>query len=108
MASVFWDACGIIYIDYLEKGRTITVVYYAALLYHDDNVPSRTSIIAQTKKHELGLELFSHPPYSSDLPQRLIFFQTSKDGSVVSVYSQMKKSNVKLRRIFKGWRNRAT
>ena len=87
MASVFWDARGIIYIDYLEKGRTITGVYYAALLdrlvdeikekrphlqkkkilYHDDNAPSHTSIIAQTKKHELGLELFSHPPYSPDL-----------------------------------------
>ena len=32
MACVFWDARGIIYIDYLEKGRTITGVYYAALL----------------------------------------------------------------------------
>ncbi|XP_055308260.1 uncharacterized protein LOC129572342, partial [Sitodiplosis mosellana] len=32
MASVFWDAHGIIFIDYLEKGRTITGAYYAALL----------------------------------------------------------------------------
>ena len=86
MAIVFWDARGIIYINYLEKGRTITGVYYAALLdrlvdeikekrphlqkkkilYHD-NAPSHTSIIAQIKKHELGLKSFSHRPYSPDL-----------------------------------------
>ena len=32
MASVFWNAHGVIFIDYLEKGRTITGTYYAALL----------------------------------------------------------------------------
>ena len=32
MASVFWDAHGVIFIDYLEKGRTITGAYYAELL----------------------------------------------------------------------------
>ncbi|KAF7271269.1 hypothetical protein GWI33_015838 [Rhynchophorus ferrugineus] len=32
MASVFWDAQGIIFIDYLEKGRTINSDYYIALL----------------------------------------------------------------------------
>ena len=66
MASVFWDAHGVIFIDYLEKRRTITGVYYAALLgllvdeirrkrsylkkkriiFHDDNAPSHTSHIA--------------------------------------------------------------
>jgi histone-lysine N-methyltransferase SETMAR len=32
MATVFWDARGIILIDYLEKGKTITGEYYASLL----------------------------------------------------------------------------
>ncbi|XP_025156069.1 histone-lysine N-methyltransferase SETMAR-like [Harpegnathos saltator] len=32
MASVFWDAHGIIFIDYLEKGKTINSEYYIALL----------------------------------------------------------------------------
>lgn len=32
MASVFWDAHGIIFIDYLEHGRTINSDYYIALL----------------------------------------------------------------------------
>jgi histone-lysine N-methyltransferase SETMAR len=32
MASVFWDAEGILFIDYLEKGKTITGEYYSDLL----------------------------------------------------------------------------
>lgn len=32
MASVFWDAQGIIFIDYLQKGKTITGDYYVTLL----------------------------------------------------------------------------
>jgi histone-lysine N-methyltransferase SETMAR len=32
MASVFWDAEGILFIDYLENGKTITGEYYSNLL----------------------------------------------------------------------------
>lgn len=32
MATVFWDSQGIIYMDYLEKGKRITGLYYAELL----------------------------------------------------------------------------
>ena len=32
MASVFWNAEGILFIDYLEKGKTITREYYSNLL----------------------------------------------------------------------------
>ena len=32
MASVFWDAHGIFFIDYLEKGKTMNSDYYMALL----------------------------------------------------------------------------
>ena len=32
MASVFWDAHGILFIDYLEKGKRINTEYYTALL----------------------------------------------------------------------------
>jgi histone-lysine N-methyltransferase SETMAR len=32
MASVFWDAEGILFIDYHEKGKTITGEYYSNLL----------------------------------------------------------------------------
>ena len=30
--SVFWDVHGVIHIDYLEKGKTITAKYYRELL----------------------------------------------------------------------------
>ena len=33
MASVFWDARGIIFIDYLEKRKTITGEYYVIVQY---------------------------------------------------------------------------
>ena len=32
MATVFWDSQSMIYIDYLQKGRTVTGLYYAELL----------------------------------------------------------------------------
>ncbi|KFM79379.1 hypothetical protein X975_18206, partial [Stegodyphus mimosarum] len=32
MASVFWDAQGTLFIDYLEKDKTINSEYYVALL----------------------------------------------------------------------------
>ena len=32
MASVFWDAYGILFIDYLEKGKTINSDYHMAFL----------------------------------------------------------------------------
>ena len=32
MATVFWDQRGIILVDYLESGKTITGEYYARLL----------------------------------------------------------------------------
>jgi len=32
MATVFGDSQGVIYIDYLEEGKTVTGLYYAELL----------------------------------------------------------------------------
>ena len=87
MATVFWDARGVVMIDYLEKGKTITGQYYAALLqqlkaaikekrphmarnkvlFHQDNAPAHTSAIALAKLHELRFEILQHAPYSPDL-----------------------------------------
>lgn len=87
MATVFWDSKGIILIDYLEKGKTITGQYYADLLdrfnaklrekrphlskkkvlFHHDNAPAHSSAIATAKWVELRYELLPHPPYSPDL-----------------------------------------
>ena len=93
MASVFWDAHGIIFIDYLEKGKTINSDYYIALLerlkdeiaekrphlkkkkvlFHQDNAPCHKSMKTMAKLNELGYELLPYPPYSPDLAPRDYF-----------------------------------
>ncbi|KAL1460741.1 hypothetical protein WDU94_012693 [Cyamophila willieti] len=87
MATVFWDARGVIFVDYLEKGQTINSAYYVTLLdtlneklkekrphlgkkkvlFHQDNAPVHTSTTSMAKLHELRWELLPHPPYSPDL-----------------------------------------
>lgn len=87
MASVFWDAEGILFIDYLPKGKTITGAYYtdlipkvrqaikekrrgklsAGVLFHHDNAPAHRSQMALTAVRQAGFEIFDHPPYSPDL-----------------------------------------
>jgi len=97
MATVFWNSHGVIYIDYLEKVKTVTGLYYAELLgrfaaelqiirphlakkkvlFHHDNAPALTSALAKAKLVELGYELLPHPPYSPDLQtSRKRIFQT--------------------------------
>lgn len=99
MATVFWDSRGIILIDYLQKGKTITGTYYASLLdklmaeiaekrphlqrkkilFHQDNAPSHTSAVAIAKINELRFELLDHPPYSPDLaPSDFFLFPNLK------------------------------
>lgn len=87
MASVFWDAKGILLIDYLQTGKTITGEYYCSLLdqldvkirekrpglqkktilFHQDNAPAHKSVLAMAKFKELTFKLLEHPPYSPDL-----------------------------------------
>lgn len=87
MASVFWDCHGILFVDYLEKGKTINSEYYWALLerlkakiaekqphmnrkkslFLQDNAPTHKSIATMAKINDLGLQLLPHPPYSPDL-----------------------------------------
>ena len=87
MASVFWGAEGILFIDYLEKGKTITGEYCSNLLtrldeknswektrfakekkiiFHQDNAPAHKSVLAMGKLRDLHYELLEHPPYSPD------------------------------------------
>ncbi|KAM3914022.1 histone-lysine N-methyltransferase SETMAR-like [Leptodactylus fuscus] len=77
MVSVFWDAEGIIMVDYLEKGATITGSYYAeqirrlqeaikekrrgklwaGVLFHQDNTPAHKAAVAVAAVQEAGFEL---------------------------------------------------
>jgi histone-lysine N-methyltransferase SETMAR len=76
-----------LFIDYLEKGKTITGEYYSNLLtrldekirekrpglqkkkiiFHQDNAPAHRSVLAMGKLRDLHYELLEHPPYSPDL-----------------------------------------
>jgi histone-lysine N-methyltransferase SETMAR len=87
MASVFWDAEGILFIDYLEKGKTITAEYYSNLLtildgkiheirpslqkkkiiFNQDNAPTHKSVLSIGKLRDLHYKLLEHPPYFPDL-----------------------------------------
>ena len=99
LASVFWDTHGIIFIDYLKKGKTINSDYCVALLerlkdeiaekrphlkkkkvlFHQDNAPCHKSMKSMAKLQELGFELLPHPPYSPDLaPSDFFLFSDLK------------------------------
>jgi histone-lysine N-methyltransferase SETMAR len=91
MALVFWDAEGILCIDYIEKGKTITREYYSNLLTRLDkkicekrqglqkkekkNLSSGQCTLPQSVFLAMGklrdlhytYELLEHPPYSPDL-----------------------------------------
>ena len=87
MASVFWDAQGVLFIYYLEKGKTINSERYIGklmrlkneigekrlqmkkkkVLFHQDNAPCHKSLATMAKLNELSRELLPHPPYSLDL-----------------------------------------
>jgi hypothetical protein len=63
MASVFWDAEGILFIDYLEKGRTITGEYYSSLLTKlDEKFMRKDPACKITKEKESSFIRTLHPP----------------------------------------------
>jgi len=87
MATVFWDSERVLMIDYLERGKTVTGVYYAdqirkrrasikqqrrgklrhGVLLHHDNAPAQTSAVATAAIRECGFQLLNHMPYSPEL-----------------------------------------
>jgi hypothetical protein len=90
LASVLWDARGIIFIDNFENSQIINSEYYMALLEHlNDEIKEKTapfeeliavssrlchkSIKTTAKLHELGYELLLHPPFSPDLSPTAFF-----------------------------------
>ena len=95
MATVFWDAKGVIMLDFLPKRSTITGVYYANLLdqlrtailekrrgklskgvlLQQDNARVHTCKVAMDALERNGYELIPHPAYSPDLATSS-YFQT--------------------------------
>ena len=87
LLTVFWDQKGVLLTDYLQKGHTITGLYYADLLRKlrtnirekrrglltrgvlllQDNAPAHTSQIGKAPAAECGFELVSHPAFYPDM-----------------------------------------
>jgi histone-lysine N-methyltransferase SETMAR len=111
MASVFWDAEGILFIGYLKKGKTVTGEYYSNHLtrldekvpekrpglqkkkiFHQDNAPAHKSVLVMGKLRDRHYELLIHPPCSPDLaPSDFSLFQNSNSSSLVSVFLRNKR-----------------
>lgn len=100
MASVFWDVDGVIMIDFLAAGSTVTGQYYANVLRQlreaiktkrrgklsysvwllQDNAPAHTSQLSIDAARECGFRILPHPPYSPDLaPSDYFLFHRMKD-----------------------------
>ena len=99
MATVFWDAKGVIMLDFLPKRSTIIGVYYANLLdqlrtpihenrrgklskgvlLQQDNARVHTCKVAMNAVERNGYELIPHPAYSPDLaPSEFFLFPNLK------------------------------
>ena len=111
MASVFWDSEGIIMIDYLAKGETVTSEYYVRLLnklraeikskrrgklqktvlFLQDNAPVHKAARSLAAIRENGFEVLEHPPYSTDLAPSdyFLFAHLKKKGSGEQYTGQM-------------------
>ena len=99
MATVFWDAKGVIMLDFIPKRSTITGVYYANLLdqlrtaisekrwgklskgvlLQQDNARVHTCKVAMDAVERNWYELIPHPAYSPDLaPSDFFLFPNLK------------------------------
>jgi len=87
LASIFWDQNGILLVDYLPKGQTISAEYYSSLivklkdilkekcggkitkvvLFFHDNTQAHPALATQKKLAYLVFQCLDHPPYSPDL-----------------------------------------
>ena len=115
MSPVFWDSSRILFIDYLEKGKTINIDYHCALLarlkegiarkrphlfetkciFSQDNAPAHKSIKTVAKTNVLHFDFLPYPPYSPDLaPSNFYMFPYSKRW----LQEQRFSSNIKERR----------
>ena len=102
MFTVFFKSTGVVLIDYLESGKTITAKYYRnnclkpALekvmeerptsgmknmkILHDNAKPHVAKIVKEYLNNE-GLTIIDHPPYSPDLaPCDFWLFSRLKHG----------------------------
>lgn len=100
LATVFWDAHGILLIDYADEASPMTGQYYCGvldkfdaavkakrphleherqILFHHVNAAAHSSLLATQKLRELRYELLPHPANSPDLaPSDFVLFPNLK------------------------------
>ena len=62
MASIFWDAKGVLLIDYLEKGKTINSEYYCNLLDQlDKNIREDQTLLTAAYNRTVSVILIDFP-----------------------------------------------
>ena len=87
MATIFWDAQGILLVDFTLKGQTVYAIRYCeslnrlkeairrkrpgllregVVMLHDNATPHTTNLTRQWLQR-FGWQVLSHPPYSPDL-----------------------------------------
>ncbi|UYV69058.1 hypothetical protein LAZ67_6002200 [Cordylochernes scorpioides] len=112
MVFVFWDSEGVLLLDILNKGQTITANYYAnfvnqlretikekrrgmlyrKIVYLQDNAPSHRSLQAMAAIYDSGFELLPHAPYSPYLaPSDFQIFPHLKISFLAFILGQMKR-----------------
>ena len=99
MITVFWDACGVLLVEFLQKGQTINSACYQATLMklaaairrkrpnlqnvilHHDNARPHTAHATTDLIAAKGWTVLPHPPYSPDLaPSDFFLFGPLKDN----------------------------
>ncbi|KAF2361193.1 Transposase type 1 [Trinorchestia longiramus] len=107
MATVFWDAEGILLVDFLENKKTISAVCYEEILrklskkisekrpgkllrrvlFHHDNALAYGARQTRAVLREFRWEIIRHPPYSPDLaPSDFFLFPNLKKSLKVRSY----------------------
>ena len=125
MATVFWDAKGVIKLDFLPKRSTITGVYYANLLdqlriairekrrgklskgvlLQQDNARVHTCKVAMDAVERNEYELISHPAFLPDLAPSDFFLFPNLKKDICGLHSGLMKKSWRQLRTFSllGW-----
>ncbi|KAJ0177015.1 hypothetical protein K1T71_007024 [Dendrolimus kikuchii] len=79
MASVFWDIEGILFIDYMSKGQTITGPYYANLIPTVHLAPSDFHLFPKLKEKIRGTKFQDNDAIMAAVEEPVItMFHTNK------------------------------
>ncbi|GBP83022.1 Histone-lysine N-methyltransferase SETMAR [Eumeta japonica] len=104
MATVFWDARGVIHIDYLEKGKTITGEYYSKLLDRFDvDLKQKTAAFGEEESAVPSRQCTCAHLFSHDGQNPRIEIRTATPSSIYSRFSPLLLLSVSKPKQMAGW-----